>query len=86
MKIGDCVFITALEHPWRGCAGKIVATHEKYGLGWEGHRVELDNGMQTYVKESEVMGPGRVDKMTLTSKRKPKKSALPSEPTEKERP
>ena len=54
MKIGDRVFITALKHPWRGCSGKVVATHEKYGLGWEGYRVELDNGMQTYVKNEEV--------------------------------
>jgi hypothetical protein len=70
MKIGDRVFITDQKHPWIGRAGEVISGEETYGLGWKGFRVELDgNCGETYVRQDQVMGPGRVDKMTMTMKR-----------------
>lgn len=72
MKIGDRVFITDQKHPWIGKAGEVVSGEETYGLGWKGYRVKIDDtcGQETYVRPDQVMGPGRVDKMTVKMKRR----------------
>ena len=67
---GDRVFITRQTHPWFQHAGELIV-FEKYGLGWTGWRMKLDgNCGETYVTPEEVMGPGRVDSMTMTMRRK----------------
>lgn len=75
LKAGDRVFITDQKHPWIGRAGELIA-YEKYGLGWMGWRMKLDEpyGQETYVNADQVMGPGRVDSIRITTrKRKVKK-------------
>ena len=74
MKIGDRVFITDQKHPWIGHAGEVVSGEEIYGLGWRGFRVKIDGtcGQECFVRQDQVMGPGRVDRMTFTSKRRRK--------------
>ena len=71
MKIGDRVFITDQKHPWVAHAGTVVSDEEIYGLGWRGYRVKVDEtcGQECYVRADQVMGPGRVDKMTVTCRR-----------------
>jgi len=51
---GDRVFVTA-GHPWAPNVGTCIA-YEKYGLGWWGWRVSLDNplGQECYCKDSEL--------------------------------
>ena len=71
MKIGDRVFITDQSHPWNSHSGEVVSGEEAYGLGWKGYRVKVDGtcGQECYVRENQVLGLGRVDKMTLTVRR-----------------
>jgi hypothetical protein len=69
LKAGDRVFITDQSHPWLGHAG-ITEVFETYGLGWTGWRTKLDNGMSTYVTDGQVMGPGRVDSIRMTGRRR----------------
>ena len=77
MKIGDRVFITDQSHPWLGKAGEVISNEETYGLGWKGYRVRLDGtcGQECYVRPDQVMGPGRVDRMTVTMRRTKRKVA-----------
>lgn len=49
---GDRVFILQ-PHPWGGCAGELIA-YEKYGLGWMGWRVRMDNDMQCYANPGDL--------------------------------
>ena len=71
MKIGDPVFINDKSHPWHSHFGEVISDEETYGLGWKGYRVKLaDNCGETYVTPDQVMGPGRVDSMTYTMRRK----------------
>jgi hypothetical protein len=61
-KVGDRVMIIG-DHPWVTHAGTLVA-FEKYGLGWYGWRVKLDeNCGECYASDDEVSGPPRVDSM-----------------------
>lgn len=71
LKIGDRVFITDPKHPWHSKAGEVVSALETYGLGWKGHRVRIDEtcGQEAYVNPEQVMGPGRVTKMTITMRK-----------------
>lgn len=70
LKAGDRVFITDQKHPWVGCAGELIA-YEKYGLGWMGWRMRLDgNCGESYVNANQVMGPGRVDSIRITTKKR----------------
>lgn len=73
---GDRVFITDPSHPWVGRAAEIISGEVLYGLGWKGYRARVDEtcGMETYVRPDQVMGPGRVDKMTMTITCKRRKS------------
>lgn len=73
MKPGDRVFITGPNHPWCGYAG-VLEVFEAYGpaeFGWTGWRVKLDgsNG-SAYANADELMGPGRVDSVRMTGKRR----------------
>lgn len=72
LKIGDRVFITDQKHPWSGKAGEVVFGEETYGLGWKGYRVKIDDtcGHECFVRPDQVMGPGRVDSITYTMRRK----------------
>ena len=76
LKIGDRVFITDQTHPWHGKAGEVVSALEAYGLGWKGYRVCIDGtcGQEAYVNPEQVMGPGRVTKMTLTMRKTRKRA------------
>lgn len=70
LKPGDRVFITNQKHPWIGHGGELVA-YEKYGLGWMGWRVRLDgNCGECYAKPDDFMGPGRVDSIRMTTRRR----------------
>jgi hypothetical protein len=72
MKPGDPVFITDQSHPWCSHFGTVISGEETYGLGWKGYRVQLaDNCGETYVRPDQTMGPGRVDSMTMTTRRRP---------------
>jgi len=72
LKIGDPVFIIDQSHPWLGKFGEVVSDEETYGLGWKGYRVKLDNTCchECYVRADQVMGPGRIDSIRLTGKRR----------------
>jgi hypothetical protein len=72
LKIGDRVFVTDQTHPWLGKAGEVISGEETYGLGWKGYRVKIDGtcGQETYVQANQVMGPGRVDRVTITMRRR----------------
>lgn len=73
LKSGDRIFITDQRHPWVGQAGTILH-HEEYGPGgglkWTGWRAALDNGFETYVNSEQVMGPGRVDSIRMSGRRR----------------
>jgi hypothetical protein len=70
LKPGDRVFITGPKHPYLSHAGELIA-FEKYGLGWTGWRVKLDgNHGETYADPDELMGPGRVDSIRMTGRRR----------------
>lgn len=66
-KPGDRVFIHGKGHPWQTHAGELLA-YEEYGPGgglkWKGWRIRLDNGFECYANSEELMGPGRVDRIT----------------------
>jgi hypothetical protein len=51
---GDSVFVVG-DHPWAPNVGTLIA-YEKYGLGWWGWRVRLENmaGQECYVNESNL--------------------------------
>jgi hypothetical protein len=75
LKPGDRVFIKSQSHPWVGYAGELIA-FEEYGPGppplrWTGWRIKLDgwNG-ECYANADELMGPGRVDSIKMTGRRK----------------
>lgn len=72
LKPGDRVFITDKAHEWLGHGGEVVSGEETYGLNWKGYRVRLDGtcGHETYVRPDQVMGPGKVTKMTITTRRR----------------
>lgn len=47
LQADDSVIITG-KHPWTGERGTLVA-YERYGPGWMGWRVALENGAECYV-------------------------------------
>jgi hypothetical protein len=56
-------------HPWAGHAGTLIA-YEKYGLGWYGWRVKLDeNCGECYAREDELSVP-RVDSIKITYRKR----------------
>ena len=59
LKDGDRVFIVGKGHPWKGKAGNLIA-YEKYGLGWMGWRVELDDpfGQECYARTEDLQYAG----------------------------
>ena len=70
LKAGDRVWITRQTHPWFQRAGTLIAW-EPYGLGWAGWRTKLDgNDGETYVTAEDVMGPGSVTSMTMTTRKR----------------
>ena len=72
MKGGDRVMVIG-SHPWAGHAGTLVA-FEKYGFGWTGWLVKLDeNCGECYANEDQLAVP-RVDSIRFTyRKRQPKR-------------
>ncbi len=50
---GIKVVICSSKHPWAGSCGSLVS-YEKYGLGWMGWRVALDNGSECYASNFEI--------------------------------
>ena len=78
LKPGDRVFITGYDHPWKGKTGELIA-FETYGPGppplkWTGWRVKLDGwDGECYANASELMGPGRVDRITMKGSRRRKR-------------
>lgn len=55
LRDGDRVFLRG-DHPWAPSVGTLIA-YEKYGLGWWGWRVELDNphGQECYAAEKNLL-------------------------------
>lgn len=72
------MFITGHDHPWKTQAGELIA-FEEYGPGpppllWTGWRIKLDgNCGECYANAHELMGPGRVDKVTMRGDRRKRK-------------
>jgi hypothetical protein len=65
--------------PWYSRAGELVA-HEKYGLGWMGWRIRLDEpfGQECYANQSQLTGPARVDSIRIAVKRTPRMKTKPN--------
>jgi hypothetical protein len=59
LRDGDRVFLRG-NHPFAPNVGTLIA-YEKYGLGWWGWRVRLDNpaGQETYATENNLKKAGR---------------------------
>jgi len=68
VKAGDRAMVIG-GHPWAGHAGTLIA-YEKYGLGWYGWRVKLDeNCGECYAREDELSVP-RVDSIKITYRKR----------------
>lgn len=56
MQAGDRVYIVGKDHPHRTKSGELIV-FEPYGpkmFGWEGWKVETDDGFKCYAKPSDL--------------------------------